>query len=413
LITLNPKYSPLFTNETRYFVLTGGRGSAKSFGVGTFASLLSFEANHKILFTRKTMTSAHLSIIPEFQEKIRLIEKEAHFNITKSEITNNLSGSEIIFRGLKTSSGDQTANLKSLQGVTTWILDEAEELTDEATFDKINLSIRQKGMQNRIILILNPATKEHWIYKRFFESAGVQEGFNGIKGDTTYIHTTYLDNYDNLDQSFIDEVNKVKENNPIKYNHVVLGGWLNKAEGVIYTNWQIGDFKEVSNIIYGQDYGFSIDPTTLVACSMDKANKTIYAKELLYKTGLVTSEVYEYNKLYCGLKSLIIGDSAEPRLINELRNRGLNILGIVKPKINERIALLQDWKIVVDPDSTNLVKELNNYVWHDKKSETPIDAFNHLLDCLSYVLWHTYGSNNLKPRLRSSGVSSYKDAYRT
>jgi phage terminase large subunit len=128
---------------------------------------------------------------------------------------------------------------------------------------------------------------------------------------------------------------------------------------------------------------------------------------------LVTSEVYEYNKLYCGLKSLIIGDSAEPRLINELRNRGLNILGIVKPKINERIALLQDWKIVVDPDSTNLVKELNNYVWHDKKSETPIDAFNHLLDCLSYVLWHTYGSNNLKPRLRSSGVSSYKDAYRT
>jgi len=134
LITLNHKYQPLFQNETRYYIITGGRGSAKSFGVGTFASLLSFEANHKILFTRQTMTSAHLSIIPEFQEKIDLMEANDIFDVTKSEIINKKSKSEIIFRGLKTSSGDQTANLKSLQGVTTWILDEAEELTDEATF---------------------------------------------------------------------------------------------------------------------------------------------------------------------------------------------------------------------------------------------------------------------------------------
>ena len=178
-------------NKTRYFIITGGRGSGKSFEVGRFTSLLSFEIGHKILFTRQTMTSAHLSIIPEFQEKIERLNLEDRFNITKHEIQNIESGSEIIFRGLKTSSGDQTANLKSLQGVTTWILDEAEELIDENTFDKINLSIRQKGVQNRIILILNPATKEHWIYKRFFEQAGVDAGYNGIKNDVTYIHTTY------------------------------------------------------------------------------------------------------------------------------------------------------------------------------------------------------------------------------
>jgi len=169
LITLNNKYKPLFENETRYFIITGGRGSSKSFGVGTFTNLLSFEANHKILFTRQTMTSAHLSIIPEFQEKIDLMELGNSFEVNKTEIINKISKSEIIFRGIKTSSGDQTANLKSLQGITTWILDEAEELTDETQFDKINLSIRQKGKQNRVILILNPATKEHWIYKRFFE----------------------------------------------------------------------------------------------------------------------------------------------------------------------------------------------------------------------------------------------------
>jgi phage terminase large subunit len=394
LITLNSKYAPLFENDTRYFIITGGRGSSKSFGVGTFTNLLSFEQGHKILFTRQTMTSAHLSIIPEFQEKIDLMELNPLFEINKSEIKNLQSKSDIIFRGIRTSSGDQTANLKSLQGVTTWILDEAEELTDETTFDKINLSIRQKGKQNRVILILNPATKEHWIYKRFFEDRGVQEGFNGIKDDTTYIHTTYLDNIDNLDDSFINEVKRIELTNPEKYKHQILGGWLNKAEGVVYSNWRIDEFKEVSKSIYGQDFGFSIDPTTLVQVSIDKEKKIVYAKELLYKAGLTTTEIYTYNNRFCGANNLIIADSAEPRLISELKQRGLNIKGIDKPKIIDRIALLQDYEIIIDKDSINLIKELNNYVWHDKKSETPIDDYNHLLDALGYAVWNYIGKPN-------------------
>jgi phage terminase large subunit len=391
LITLNPKYSPLFSNDTRFFIITGGRGSAKSFAVGTFINLLSFEQGHTILFTRQTMTSAHLSIIPEFQEKIDMMEYNDYFSITKSEIINKKTGSKIIFKGIKTSSGDQTANLKSLQGVTTWILDEAEELTDEVTFDKINLSIRQKGKQNRIILILNPSTKEHWIFKRFFEDAGIQEGFNGVKNDVTYIHTTYLDNYENLDQSFINEVERVKVSNPLKYQHTILGGWLNRAEGVVYSNWQIGNFIDTGYNFFGQDYGFSIDPTTLVKCSINRKTKTIFVKQYLYESGLTTSQIAEYNKRYTENR-LIIADSAEPRLIAELKNKGCNIKGIAKPKIIDRIALMQDWNIVVDPESKDIIKELNNYVWHDKKSETPIDAYNHCLDCISYVLWDVIGA---------------------
>ncbi len=391
MINLNNKYEPLFTNDTRFFIITGGRGSAKSFGVGTFTNLLSFEKGHTILFTRQTMTSAHLSIIPEFQEKIDLMELNDFFAVTKTEIINKHSASKIIFRGIKTSSGDQTANLKSLQGVTTWILDEAEELTDEITFDKINLSIRQKGKQNRVILILNPATKEHWIYKRFFQDAGVQEGFNGIKDDVTYIHTTYLDNYENLDSSFIHEVERVKQTNPLKYQHTILGGWLNRAEGVVLSNWKIGTFNDTGYSFFGQDYGFSIDPTTLVKCSIDKRTKTMYVKQLLYEAGLTTSQIADYNKRYTENR-LIIADSAEPRLIAELKNRGCNIKGISKPKIIDRIALLQDWLIVVDEDSKDIIKELNNYVWHDKKSQTPIDAFNHTLDPIGYVLWDVIGA---------------------
>ena len=384
MISLNAKYKPLFENDTRFFVLTGGRGSAKSFGVGTFANLISFESKHRILFTRQTMTSAHLSIIPEFQEKIDLMELNGFFEINKNEIKNRQSGSEIIFKGLKTSSGDQTANLKSLQGVTTWILDEAEELTDESTFDKINFSIRQKGIQNRVILILNPSTKEHWIYKRFFESEGVQEGFNGIKNNTTYIHTTYLDNISNLDDSFLTEVERVRKTNPKKYNHVILGGWLDKAEGVVFTNWKYGAFNPDNlQSSFGQDYGFSIDPTTLVEVAIDRKQKKIYCKEHLYKAKLTTSEIAHINKSVCG-NSLIVADSAEPRLIDELAKLGCRIVGTTKGagSISAGIAIMQDYELIIEGE--NIGKELNNYVYTDKGSKLFLDAYNHIIDAIRY-----------------------------
>jgi phage terminase large subunit len=373
-------------NQTRYFVITGGRGSGKSFEVGRFTSLLSFEVGHRILFTRQTMTSAHLSIIPEFKEKIELLNLNGNFEIRKSEILNTQSGSEIIFRGIKTSSGDQTANLKSLQGVTTWIVDEAEELTDENTFDKINLSVRKKGVQNRIILILNPSTKESWIYKKFFEEKGVSEGFNGIKDDVTYIHTTYLDNIDNLDNSFINEVERIKQNNPTKYKHQILGGWLDKAEGVIFTNWSIGKFENVGTSVFGQDFGFSNDPTTLVETSIDKANKKIYCKLHYYKTHLTTSDILQLNTNYAN-RNLIVADSAEPRLIAELQTK-LNIVGAVKgpDSVIYGISLLQDYELIIDPESIEMIKELNNYCWLERKSKTPIDMYNHCLDALRYAV---------------------------
>jgi phage terminase large subunit len=123
----------------------------------------------RVLFTRYTMVSAHLSIIPEFLEKIQLLGYENIFSVNKAEVVNLKNKSDILFRGIKTSAGNQTASLKSLQGISCWVLDEAEELIDEDIFDTIDLSIREKNIQNRIVLILNPVTKEHWIYNRFFQ----------------------------------------------------------------------------------------------------------------------------------------------------------------------------------------------------------------------------------------------------
>ena len=260
MIEISSKYKSLVESDSRYFVVTGGRGSGKSFGVTMFLLMLTYESEHTILFTRYTLTSAHISIIPEFLEKIDLIGMNQDFHITKDEIINVKTGSKILFKGIKTSSGQQTANLKSLAGVTTWVLDEAEELTEEDTFDKIDLSIRHKTKQNRVILVLNPSTKEHFIYQKFFQSKGIDAGFNGTKDDTTFIHTTYLDNKENLSQSFLNQIEDTKKRRPEKYKHTILGGWLDRAEGIIFNNWKLGEFKQVSTSIFGQDYGFSNDP---------------------------------------------------------------------------------------------------------------------------------------------------------
>ena len=384
---LNPKFN-IFPNNTRYYLLTGGRGSGKSFAVALNTLVLSFDnkCQHKILFTRYTLRSASISIIPEFKEKIELMEWDSLFHITNNEITNLETGSKILFRGIKTSSGDQTANLKSLQGITTWIIDEAEEMVDEDVFDKIDFSVRQKGAKNRVVMVMNPSTKEHWIYQRFYENAGVQAGYSGIKGETSYCHSTYLDNIEHLSESYINRIKEMKERRPQRYKHTIEGSWLEKAEGVIFNNWSLGEFKEIGKPVFGQDYGFSNDPSTLVKTSIDKENKTIYVKLCFYKTQLTTSALSLLNKEFAQ-NNLIVGDSAEPRLITEL-SRTCTVVPAIKGQgsVTYGISLLQDYDLIIDPDSTDLIKELNNYVWLEKKSQTPCDNWNHAIDALRYAV---------------------------
>lgn len=382
---MHEKYNS-FGNDTRYFVLTGGRGSGKSFAATVFLVLLTYERGHKILFTRYTMTSASSSIIPEFIEKLELMNVIEDFRITKDEITNIKTGSSILFKGIKTASGNQTAALKSLNAITTFVLDEAEELIDEDVFDKIDQSVRVKDKPNRVMLILNPTTKEHWIYGRFYENRGIPDKFNGIKDNVTFIHTTYIDNIKNLSESFLIQIDDIRKRRPEKYEHQILGGWLNRAEGVIFTNWRMGQFNDAYDILYGQDFGFSVDPTVLVKLSVDRKGRRIFIKEMYGKAGMSTTEIASWNTRYAG-PELIICDSAEPRLISEVRLRGCNLKPTVKKagSILSGIGLLQDFDLIIDPDSPEIVKELNNYVWSDTGKQRPVDRWNHRIDAIRYA----------------------------
>jgi phage terminase large subunit len=383
-VSINSKYKLLRTSNTRYYCVLGGRASGKSFAVALNLLLLTYEKGHTILFTRYTLTAAEISIIPEFIGKIELMGKGNDFEVTKSSITNKVTGSKILFRGIKASSGLQTANLKSIADVTTWVLDEAEELVDENVFDKIDESIRTLGILNRVILIMNPTTKQHFIYNKFFRDNGITGGYNGIKGDVTYIHTTYLDNIDNLSKSWIAKAEKLKLRRPEDYNNRFLGAWLDKASGVVFDNWMLGEFKETNKCIFAQDYGFKADASTLVKISIDEDNKLIYLKECFYSHGMTTGDLFIANKTHAG-NNLIIADSAEQRLISELDNLGNNIEPCKKGpgSVNFGIKLMQGYNLIVDHSSDNLIIELKNYVWANQ-GEKPIDSFNHILDPCRY-----------------------------
>jgi len=400
LLNLHKKYENLFSSESRYYVVSGGRGSGKSYSVNSFLLMLTYEVGHVILFTRYTLTSAHISIIPEFIDKIETAELRGDFNITKDEIVNLKTGSKILFKGIKTSSGTQTANLKSLAGVTTWVLDEAEELIDETIFDKIDFSIRAKNLQNRVVLILNPATKEHFIYKRFFERKGIEAGSNIVQQDTTYIHTSYLDNYDNLSESYINQIELMKKNNINKYKHVILGGWLDKAEGVVFTNWSFGEFNPNNlQTSCGMDFGFSVDPDTLTEVAIDKKQKKIYVKEHIYRNGLKVDDLAALILEKVG-KKLIISET-DPRLVADLKHRGCNIKQHKKGLIEVGITLMLEYQIIVEPNSSNIAKELNNYAYSDKTSKLYVDAFNHSIDGFRYnVEYHLRNPNNGKYYIR-------------
>jgi phage terminase large subunit len=289
-------------------------------------------------------------------------------------------------------------------------LEEAEEMPSFDQWDKIRKSIRALDVRNLNILILNPAVKTHWIYEEFFEDRGVQEGFNGIVKNVLYIHTTYLDisrqfipdsifldfeekriayeTYESTPKDKREFLDKKIIKNALYYKHVVNGGWLNNAEGVIFENWSIGDFDDSLPYVWGCDFGFSVDPTTLTKCAVDKKRKRIYVKEAVYRSGMSTDTIYSEFLKYANITGQITADSAEPRLISELKLKGLNIKPCIKGagSITAGISAMQDYEIIVHPDSLNIVKELNNYVWHDKKAGVPVDAYQHSIDGIRYAV---------------------------
>lgn len=405
-------YNPLYNNTDKLITLiTGGRGSAKSFNVGTFIERLSFESGHKMLYSRYTMTSTDISVIPEFQEKIDLEGTNDFFDITKKDIINTFSDSVIMFRGIRTSSGNQTAKLKSIQGLTTFVCDEAEEWNSEEDFDKLVLSIRQKGIQNRVIIIMNPTDSNHFIYKKYIEKTHKLIEIDGVQvqisthPNVLHIHTTYLDNIENLSPQFIQEMERMKEEEPEKYAHVAIGRWSDVAEGAIFKRFEIvdsiPDYAKKRGV--GLDFGYSNDPSAAIECAL--IDNDLYLDELFYRTRMLSGDISDSLKPF---RLKVISESADPRLIQEISNSGILIYPVDKSNINSKSSILAgidkmlELNLKVTRRSYNILYELRKYTWDKDKDgnyiNKPIDKYNHALDAARYWVLGEVLGRILKPK---------------
>lgn len=405
-IVYSPKYIPLFKPpghvKTRYTVITGGRASGKSHATASANLCSTYDDAYSILYSRYSLVSAELSIIPEYLEKVAALDREEDFHVTENTIRNLSTGALIYFRGLIQSSRNQTGRLKSINKLKRWVLDEAQELTNKVTFDTIDLSIREKEVDNEVWLSLNPTDIHHWIYKEFFRKPGVPYDFNGVVDDVRYIHTDWRDNRGNLSDSFIAKALKCEREEPEKYANIYLGDWSIKRSGLIYPRWERVSIMDIPIGLewwYCNDWGYSNDPDALLRMAFDPLTRTLYVVQVMYSTGKLPRDVAAMIRRDCEIrgedvnKALVYCDPARPDSIAELRIQyGINAVpGINRDKVG-RIGYLQGFRVCYVGE--NVREEVETYSWEPSKedaevyTDVPQDGNDHAMDAVSYGSTH-------------------------
>lgn len=399
---VNNIYQDIFLSDKRYFILMGGRSAGRSFVASQFAnSKLIAPEYFRCAVMRYILSDVRTSI---FQEIIDRFEEknidDDKLQIRDLEITyekNFIKG-----LGFRKSSYDNKSKLKSLANYNCVIIEEADEVSEE-DFLQLDDSLRTIKSDIKIILLLNPPDKNHWIIKRWFNL--VESGIEGFyipllkdvsKEDTVYIHTTFEDNIKNINQKTIDNFNKYKETNPEHYYSMIRGYVSYGKKGRIFKNWQPisnKDYNELDIVpIYGMDFGFSNDPTALYEVKIH--NQNIYVKELIYETGLLNKHISEKMKSFAIPSSRqIYADNQEPKSIQEIKQSGFNCLPAEKGQdsVRKGIDLLLTYNVYYTEDSKGLSNEIQNYVWSlDKNKEPtnePIDKYNHAIDSIRYAVY--------------------------
>lgn len=276
-ITLSPKYKLLFKDliEVRTILLAGGRGSGKSFA-GSLWITNSFNISKKnALYLRKFATNIESSVIPQFLSQVECLH--LNFYIKKNSIENQF-GKKLYFMGIESSQNSADAKLKSIPNLERVLIEEATEITEEE-YTKLNLSIRDKDSFPKIVLTFNPNHQEHWIYKKFYEQRGVDYDFIGVKDGVLYIHTTFLDNIDNLDDSFLREAENCKKYDPVKYERDFLGKWLKNNEKAFLTKQLLDLALEKRDIPHSFDQiVVAIDPAISTNKNSDNTGLAVCGK---------------------------------------------------------------------------------------------------------------------------------------
>ncbi|MCO6297660.1 PBSX family phage terminase large subunit [Staphylococcus epidermidis] len=389
-------YNQFFNNKNFYRVVKGSRGSKKSktTAINFIYRIMEYNWANLLVVRRFSNTNKQSTYTDLRWATNKLGVKHLFkFNDSLPEITYKPTGQKILFRGL-----DDPLKITSItveNGILCWAW--FEEAYQIETFDKFSTvvesirgSIDDSEFFKQITVTFNPWSERHWLKPTFFDE--------DTKLNNTFSYTTTYRVNEWLDEVDIARYEDLYRTNPRRARIVCDGDW-GVAEGLVFENFEVKEFdwvkklKEKQVVAHGSDFGFTQDPTTLISTIVDLKNKELWIYDEHYQRGMLTDEIYQ---MYIdkGLKNAkIIADSAEKRLITEIKRKGISNL---KPSIKgqgsimQGVQFIQGFKIYVHPTCEHTIEELNTYTFDQDKDgnwlNKPIDANNHLMDALRYSL---------------------------
>lgn len=386
-------YDDFWKCKKRYRVLKGGKGSKKSSttALNFIYRLMKYKGSN-LLVVRQVMNTHRDSTFAQLewaQEKLGVTHLWKN-TVSPLEMVYLPTGQKIIFRGF-----DDVLKLASATVSTGYLnfvwIEEAFEIASESDFDKLDLSVPRGKLEaplyKQTTVTFNPWSGSHWLKKRFFDTDS--------KTVATF-STNYLDN-EFLDKTDRAVFERMKKTNPRKYEVAGLGNW-GISEGLVYENWTVGRIKIPDGerykwkSFYGLDYGYTNDPTGFVGFAANPIDKEMYIFCEFCKKRMLNCDIAEAIKALGLSKERIRADCAEPKSNDDLRRLGISrITPSVKGRdsILNGIAAINEYRITVDPNCVNMIRELSSYIYSEKSGENgirqPKDCDNHLCDAMRYA----------------------------
>jgi phage terminase large subunit len=303
-------------------------------------------------------------------KELELYSEENH---NKSELSYTLNGNLIEFISV-----DQPVKIRGRKRNYLWC-NEANEFHYE---DWQQLILRTT---EKIYLDYNPSDPYSWIYEKVH-----------TRDDCTFLQSTYLAN-PFLDDDTIAEIERLKDIDP-DYWRVYGLGEIGTIQTAIFRNFNLVDDVQGRLIGYGLDFGFTNSPTALV--EVRQLDDSLYIRELLYEKRLTNTDLANKMKqLGVDRTSEIVGDSAEPKSIEEIYRQGFNIKPAKKGAgIHLGIDIMRRYKLNITKDSLNAIKEFRGYKWATDKNgdvlNTPVKVNDHLVDATRYLCLNKLSINH-------------------
>ncbi len=384
-VNVYPCYKEALMSEKRFLILRGGAGSGKSYFATQKIIIRSFTKGHRFLVMRKYGTGLAKSVYRLFCDLILNTDLGNYFTFKKSPlmIENKISGSTILFSGL-----DDPEKIKSIAGITNIWLEEANEFNYE-DFKQLNLRLRDLTPDYRqIMLSFNPIGTNHWIYTHFFDKVDPYTQEN-----TDYFKTTYKNN-SSLPLDYIRTLEALEQIDENFYSIYTLGEWGILSERIFKPFKRFSTPPtNIKETIFGIDFGFNA-PTAMVR--IDVADNEFYVTEVMYQTGFSSAEMIKaFGALNIPKNKIIYCDSASPAMIKDLKMAGYLATNSNKD-VEAGINLIKNLHsmIYIQENSTNLIKELENYSYQKKGDivfDIPVKFNDHATDGMRYGFLTHFG----------------------